>query len=161
MLRVCFVCLGNICRSPTAEGIFLHVVAREGLHAHFVIDSAGTAAYHVGERADPRTQSTAQARGVALPSFARRFERADFARFDYVLAMDTKNRDDLLRLAQSGEERAKVQLLRSFCARSVDANELDVPDPYYGGVQGFEDVFDICEAACQGFLAHVKREHRL
>lgn len=161
MVRVCFVCLGNICRSPTAEGIFIALCKRHGLSDRLHIDSAGTAAYHVGERADPRTLATAKARGVDLPSVARRFERADFGRFDYVLAMDQSNHDALLRLAGSDAERAKVRLLRSFCAKSSACGELDVPDPYYGGAGGFEDVFDICQAACEGFLAHVRREHGL
>ncbi len=161
MVRVCFVCLGNICRSPTAEGVFIALAQKHGLTARFSIDSAGTAAYHVGERADPRTLATARRRGVELPSIARRFERADLARFDYVLAMDSANYDALLGLASSDEERARVHLLRSFCARSLADDELDVPDPYYGGASGFEDVFDICQAACEGFLAHVRREHGL
>jgi protein-tyrosine phosphatase len=161
MVRVCFVCLGNICRSPTAEGVFIALAAKHGLTASFTIDSAGTAAYHVGERADPRTLATAKHRGVELPSIARRFERADFSRFDYVLAMDQGNHDALVKLASSDAERAKVRLLRSFCATSIAACELDVPDPYYGGASGFEDVFDICQAACEGFLAHVRKEHGL
>lgn len=161
MIRVCFVCLGNICRSPTAEGIFLHLVREHGLSAHFHVDSAGTAAYHVGSRPDPRSFKTAKARGVHLPSIARQFTRSDFARFDYVLAMDSDNRANLVRLASTAEEREKVRLLREFCAESVARKELDVPDPYYGGPQGFEDVFDICHAACTGFLAHVRSEHGL
>jgi protein-tyrosine phosphatase len=161
MVRVCFVCLGNICRSPTAEGIFIALIKRHGLDASFQIDSAGTAAYHVGERADPRTRATAEKRGVELPSVARRFERGDFARFDYVLAMDSDNYDALLQLADGEDEHAKVHLLRTFCAKSMADDELDVPDPYYGGARGFEDVFDICESACEGFLAHVRKEHGL
>jgi protein-tyrosine phosphatase len=161
MVRVCFVCLGNICRSPTAEGVFIALAHRHGLTASFSIESAGTAAYHVGERADPRTLATAKRRGVELPSVARRFERGDFARFDYVLAMDSKNHGALLQLAASDAERAKVRLLRSFCAKSVADGALDVPDPYYGGASGFEDVFDICQAACEGLLAHVRKEHGL
>ena len=98
MIRLCFVCLGNICRSPTAEGIMLHLVARAGLGEQFVIESAGTSAYHVDEPPDPRSFATAKARGVHLPSLARQFVRADFARFDLVLAMDDANRESLLRL---------------------------------------------------------------
>jgi protein-tyrosine phosphatase len=161
MVRVCFVCLGNICRSPTAEGIMLALAKRQGLAQCLQIDSAGTAAYHVGERADPRTLATAKARGVDLPSVARRFERADFAHFDYVLAMDSANHEALLRLAPGAAEKAKVHLLRSFCAKSLASRETDVPDPYYGGANGFEDVFDICQAACEGFLTHVRKEHGL
>ena len=161
MIRVCFVCLGNICRSPTAEGVFLQLLEEQGLAHAFEVDSAGTAAYHVGNRADPRTLKTATARGVHLPSIARQFTREDFARFDYVLAMDAQNKRDLVALARSDAERSKVHLLRNFCPKSVACSELDVPDPYFGGAEGFEDVFDICRAACEGFLAHVRREHRL
>lgn len=159
MVRLCFVCLGNICRSPTAEGIMLHLVAQAGLGDAFVIESAGTAGYHVGEAPDRRTLAAARARGVALPSRARQWQRADFARFDLVLAMDTENRDTLLQMAPDPAARAKVQLLRSF----DEASERDapVPDPYYGDGDGFERVFAICDAACRGLLAHLRREHGL
>jgi protein-tyrosine phosphatase len=156
MIRLCFVCLGNICRSPTAEGIMVQLVERAGLSQRFVIDSAGTAAYHVGERPDPRSLATAQRHGVALPSIARRFVAADFDDFDYVLAMDRSNQTDLLRLAALGGGREKVHLLRSFDAESARRGELDVPDPYYGDSDGFEAVFQICRAACTGLLQHLR-----
>ena len=159
MIRLCFVCLGNICRSPTAEGVMAHLVEREGLRAQFVIESAGTAGYHVGERPDRRTLATARARGVELPSRARQWQLADFARFDLVLAMDHDNRERLLAMAPDELSRGKVLLLRSFDPESpLDA---EVPDPYYGGPDGFERVFDICEAACRGLLIHLRRERRL
>ncbi len=159
MLRVCFVCLGNICRSPTAEGIFVHLVRQAGLSDHIEIASAGTAAYHVGEPPDRRSQQTARARGVALPSVAAHFTVADFDRFDYVLAMDHNNLADLHRLARNDAERRRVHLLRSFDPSAPVSAE--VPDPYYGGARGFDEVFDLCEAACRGLLAHLRREHRL
>lgn len=153
ILRVCFVCLGNICRSPTAEGVFLHLVAQAGRAAAFEIDSAGTAAYHEGERPDRRSLATARARGVELPGRARQFRRDDFARFDHVLAMDRENLRALQRLAPDEAARAKVALLRRF---DPDAPpDAEVPDPYYGGADGFDRVFEICMAACRGFLAHV------
>lgn len=160
MVRLCFVCLGNICRSPTAEGIMLHLVKREGLFGRVHVDSAGTAAYHVGERPDPRTLRTAEARGVHLPSIARKWQRADFERFDYVLAMDRQNLANLRALAPGQRERDKVHLLRSFDPLCTDG-ELDVPDPYYGEADGFERVFDICEAACRGLLDHLRQNHGL
>jgi protein-tyrosine phosphatase len=158
-IRVCFVCLGNICRSPTAEGVMLHLLRETELAAAVAIDSAGTAAYHTGERADPRSRQEALSRGVDLPSVARRFESHDFDRFDYVIAMDSQNRRDLIALARDEKDIAKVHLLRAFDPESID--DQDVPDPYYGGNRGFANVFEICEAGCRGLLAHVRAEHGL
>jgi protein-tyrosine phosphatase len=159
MIRLCFVCLGNICRSPTAEGVMLKLLEQEGLADAFEIDSAGTAAYHVGERPDRRTLSTARTHGVELPSRARHWGREDFARFDLILAMDSHNRADLVAQAPDSLARDKVLLLRSF---EPDAPlDAAVPDPYYGGPEGFEEVFQICERACRGLLAHLRREYRL
>jgi protein-tyrosine phosphatase len=153
MIRVCFVCLGNICRSPMAEGILLHLVAQAGLSERFLIESAGTGGYHVGQEPDPRSRAAARARGVHLPSRARQFEASDFGRFDYVLAMDVQNQRHLLALAPDDAARARVHLLRSFDADSRPG--AGVPDPYYGEDDGFERVFEICHAACSGFLARV------
>ena len=151
--RVCFVCLGNICRSPTAEAVFRHLVEVGGRTDRFEIDSAGTAAYHAGERPDRRSASTAAARGVPLGGRARQFRLEDFSRFDHVLAMDVDNRDALQRLAPDEIARTKVHLLRDF---DPDAPmEAEVPDPYYGGPDGFDRVFDICMAACRGLLSHL------
>lgn len=151
--RVCFVCLGNICRSPTAEGVFRHLVAAGGREHAFEIDSAGTAAYHEGERPDRRSIATARARGVELPGRARQFRREDFERFDYVLAMDRDNCGTLLRLAPDERAATKVSLLRRFDPAAPA--EAEVPDPYYGGPDGFDRVFEICMAACGGLLAHI------
>lgn len=159
VVRICFVCLGNICRSPTAEGVMKALIEREGLADRVHVDSAGTGAWHAGERADARSRETAQRRGLSLDSIARQFTRADYDRFDYILAMDADNLRDLERLAPSDAARAKVRLFRSFDPSSP-ANA-GVPDPYYGGDRGFDDVFDLCEAACQGLLEHVRREHDL
>jgi protein-tyrosine phosphatase len=151
-VRVCFVCLGNICRSPTAEGVLLAQLRAAGLDHAVAVDSAGTAAYHVGERPDPRTLAAAARRGYELPSVARQFVRADFARFTHVLAMDRQNLAALERLRGGGG--AVPSLLRSF---EPDADAPDVPDPYYGGAPGFEQVLDICERACAGFLTHLRK----
>jgi protein-tyrosine phosphatase len=157
-IRLCFVCLGNICRSPTAEGVMLHLVREAGLEDREEIDSAGTGAWHAGERADPRSRAEAQSRGVDLPSVARQFSARDFDTFDYVIAMDRKNRVDLARLAPSDAHERKLHLLRSF---DPGADGPDVPDPYYGGDDGFARVYDICEAGCRGLLAHLRKEHGL
>jgi protein-tyrosine phosphatase len=157
-IRICFVCLGNICRSPTAEGVMLQLVDEAGRAERIVIDSAGTGAWHAGERADARSRAEARSRGVDLPSIARQFTPADFDAFDYVVAMDRKNCLDLARLAGSAEHERKVRLLRSF---DPQADGPDVPDPYYGGDHGFAHVFDICMAGCRGLLAHLRKEHGL
>lgn len=159
MIRVCFVCLGNICRSPTAEGVMQKLVDDAGLQQALALDSAGTGAYHVGEKADPRSRSTARARGVTLTSISRQFVASDFATFDYVLAMDTENLMNLSPLAKGKEEQERLFLFRSFDPSSPEG--ADVPDPYYGGPTGFDDVFDICEAACRGLLAHIQETHKL
>ena len=153
--RVCFVCLGNICRSPTAEGVFRHLVEESGLSEVFEIDSAGTAAYHAGETPDRRSAATARRRGVELGGRARQFVREDFHRFDHVLAMDRSNLDALLRLAPDEAARARARLLRDHDPDSPPGAE--VPDPYYGGPDGFDDVFDICMAACRGLLRELGR----
>ena len=156
MIRVCFVCLGNICRSPTAEAVFRRFVADAHMSDDVVIDSAGTAAYHVGEPADARARSAGRQRGYDLDGRARQFTRADFDRFDHVLAMDQDNLRALLKLAPSDAAKAKVRLLRSFDATAK--NGAEVPDPYYGGSRGFDEVIDICERACRGLLQTITPE---
>jgi protein-tyrosine phosphatase len=157
VVRVCFVCLGNICRSPTAEGIMRHLVREAGLADRIAIDSAGTGAWHVGEPPDRRAGATARARGVVLESRARQFVIDDFDRFDYVLAMDRSNLNDLVSLAPTEAARAKVHLFRSFDPDSPAG--AGVPDPYFGGTDGFDHVFDLCEAACRGLIARIESEH--
>ena len=153
-IRVSFVCLGNICRSPTAEGIMRSLVERAGLGDAIDVDSHGTGTWHLGELADRRARETALARGVTLNGRAKQFSEEDFDRLDYVLVMDVAIKNALGRLAPSDEARAKLHLLRSFDPASpADA---PVPDPYYGGPDGFEDVFDICEAGCRGLLEAVR-----
>ncbi len=150
-IRVCFVCLGNICRSPTAEAVFLHLLAERGLEDRFEVDSAGTGGWHVGERAHPDTRAAAASRGIEIRSRARQFVAKDFDAFDYVVAMDGSNHRDLLRLARTDEDRAKVHLFRDFDPAGAPGQ--GVPDPYYEG--GFDAVYDICEAAAEGLLAHL------
>src|ERR1044071_6584277 len=158
-VSLCFVCLGNICRSPTAEGVMTKLIADAGLSSKIAIDSAGTGAYHAGERADARRRAEALSRGVELTSIARQFVASDFDRFDYVVAMDRRILRDLTALARSTDDKKKLHLLREFDPESHD--DLDVPDPYYDGEHGFALVYDICVAGCQGLLAQIRREYRL
>ena len=158
-VAVSFVCTGNICRSPTAEAVMRRLVRQAGLEGTIDIDSAGTGAWHVGEARDQRSQSVGLRRGMPLAGIARQFRRSDFARFDYVLALDRENFAELVQLAPDAQARAKVHLLREFDPASPP--DTDVPDPYYGSIDGFERVFDICEAACRGLLDHLRRTHEL
>ena len=151
-IGICFVCSANICRSPTAEGIMKRLVEEARLGDRFRIESAGTSSFCEGGPRNRRSESTANSRGISLEGRARLFRREDFARFDYVLAMDERNRADLVALAESAEDRAKVALLRDF---DPNASEASVPDPYMGGARGFEEVFELCEAACRGLMAEL------
>jgi protein-tyrosine phosphatase len=155
-IRVCFVCLGNICRSPTAEGVMKALVDSAQLGDRFFIDSAGTGAYHVGEHADARSAEAARHKGIELTSRARQFLVADFDAFDYVVAMDRKNLSHLRGLAPNAAAAAKLSLLRSFDAT---AKAQDVPDPYFEN--NFDEVFEICRAGCAGLLAQIRRERAL
>lgn len=156
-VRVLFVCMGNICRSPTAHGVFRHLVEQQGLRDRIEIDSAGTHAYHLGEAPDPRAQETARRRGVDLSDLrARAAGAGDMSRFDLVLAMDEDNYRGLHHLCPPGLE-AKIGLVMDY---APEMRVREVPDPYYGGANGFERVFDLLEAAAQGLLDHIRR-HRL
>ena len=153
-VRVLFVCMGNICRSPTAEGVFRTLVEAAGLDGRVQIDSAGTHDYHIGNPPDARAQAAAARRGYDLSKLrARQVEQGDFAAFDYLLAMDEHNRSLLLQQCPS-EQRRKVRLLLEFATGNVPT---EVPDPYYGGPQGFEQVLDLVENAAQGLLQHIKK----
>jgi protein-tyrosine phosphatase len=158
-VRLSFVCLGNICRSPTAEGVMRSLLEREGLEHEVAVESAGTADYHTGDLPDPRSRLAAKARGLSLDSRAKQFVASDFDRLDYVLAMDAENARNLARIAPDASARAKVRLLRSFDAASPP--DAPVPDPYHGGPDGFEEVLDLCVAACEGLVAHLRRKHGL
>jgi protein-tyrosine phosphatase len=133
-----------------------HLVAEEGLEGQIEIDSAGTGGWHVGAPPDERATEAARRRGVALEGAARRFDPEDFDRFDLILAMDRENQRDLLAMAPDEEARAKVRLFREFDPRSSSGGDLDVPDPYYGGDDGFEEVLDLVDAAARGLLAEIK-----
>jgi protein-tyrosine phosphatase len=146
--------MGNICRSPTAHGVFRHLVRESGLEALIEIDSAGTHAYHVGEPPDRRARETARSRGIDIGDLrARRAEPEDFHYFDYVLAMDQDNYHSLARICPGGLE-SKLALFLDF---APDLRRREVPDPYYGGPQGFEQVFDMVEAAARGLLEDISR----
>lgn len=146
---VLFVCMGNICRSPLAEGVFRHLAAEAGLGDRFVVDSAGTGAWHEGEAADRRSVEVAAAHGVTLDGTARQVRPADLRSFDVVLAMDRDNLAALEDLAAASGGTARLHLLREF---DPGADGSEVPDPYYGGPQGFEKVYRMIHAACQGLL---------
>ena len=155
-VKVLFVCMGNICRSPTAHGVFRYLVAEAGLGTRIEIDSAGTHGYHVGEPPDERATETALARGVDIGDLrARRAEPEDFLYYDYILAMDQDNYHSLARICPRGMER-KLLLLMDY---APDLRRREVPDPYYGGQQGFDQVFDMVEAAARGLLADITRRH--
>jgi low molecular weight protein-tyrosine phosphatase len=146
--RICFVCLGNICRSPTAEGVMRVLAKAAG--KPLVLDSAGTGSWHVGELPDSRSRAAAARRGYDLAHRARVFTVDDLARFDLVVAMDARNLSDLHRLARQRSSLPRITLLRSYDPTAPAG--ADVPDPYAGGAAGFEDVLDICERACRGLL---------
>ena len=153
MIRVLFICMGNICRSPTAEGVFKHHVAQAGLAELIASDSAGTHDYHIGDPPDPRAQNAAGRRGYDLsPLRGRQVGPRDFADFDYVLAMDDYNLRALERLCPS-QHRHKLKLFMEF---SAGAGMREVPDPYSGGPDGFELVLDMVEQAAQGLLHHLR-----
>jgi protein-tyrosine phosphatase len=155
-MRILFVCLGNICRSPTAEGVMRALVAEAGLQEEIELDSAGTGAWHVGEPPDARATEAARLRGIVLEGAARQVLAQDFDRFDLILAMDGSNLHGLRQLAPDDETREKVRLLREFDPASADLSDLDVPDPYYDSQRGFEIVLDQVQAACTGLLAQLR-----
>jgi protein-tyrosine phosphatase len=155
-LRLLFVCLGNICRSPTAEGTMRALVREAGLEEEIEIDSAGTGSWHVGHPPDERATAAASARGIVLEGAARRVRAEDFDDYDLMIAMDAANHRELRELAPGPEQRAKVRLLREFDPASAQTGDLDVPDPYYGAGDGFELVLDLVDASCRGLLAQIE-----
>jgi len=153
--RICLVCLGNICRSPMAESVLRAQLERAGLADAVVVDSAGLGDWHVGDDADRRALQALTRRGYPLSHAARQFDRAWFAERDLVLALDRSNLAGLRRLAPDPQTADRVRLLRSYDPDAGD--DLDVPDPYYGGADGFEHVLDLVERACAGLVADVRR----
>ena len=150
-MRILFVCLGNICRSPTAEGVMRSLVRERGLEREIEIDSAGTGGWHVGNPPDERATKAARRRGIMLEGAARKVSARDFDDFDLILAADRENLGVLQSLAPDKDARGKVKLLRDFDPHGGG----DVPDPYYGGVNGFEEVLDIVERSCAALLDEV------
>lgn len=149
MQRICFVCLGNICRSPIAEGVFEHLAELAGCGAEFQVESAGVGGWHVGEAPDSRARKTAAAHGIRLDGAAQQLRARDLDRFDLLLALDTDVASDLRQMAAHGQ-RGKIRLLREF--DPLARGDLDVPDPYYGSMQDFENVYQMIERACRGLL---------
>jgi low molecular weight protein-tyrosine phosphatase len=156
MHRILFVCMGNICRSPTAEGVMRRLVREEGLEHDFEIDSAGTGSWHAGDSPDRRATAAAASRGITLEGAARQVRPRDFEHFDLLLAMDRENLRELRTFSPDGDVAGKARLLREFDPASAGAPDLDVPDPYYGGPGGFEEVLDLVDAACRGLLEEVR-----
>lgn len=158
MTSVLFVCLGNICRSPTAEGVFCDLIKKNDLSLSISADSAGTGSWHIGNPPDPRAQSATLSRGIDISGLrARQVTPLDFDKFHYIIAMDNANKSDLLLLCPSGMEN-KLHLLMDF---APDLPTREVPDPYYGGGQGFERVLDMIEVASTGLLSRIKLDQRL
>lgn len=153
--KVCFVCLGNICRSPTGEGVFQHLVNKRGLAAYFIVDSAGTSAYHIGEPANSKSQWVANQNGVKLHSRASRFTAGDLDYYDLILAMDHENLANLRALDSGGKADGKIELLRHYDPEPGDGA---VPDPYYGGMDGFNEVFSIVMRSCETLLDQLEKK---
>lgn len=157
-VKVLFVCLGNICRSPTAHGVFQKMLADAGLGAEIEVDSAGTGDWHIGRSPDPRSQAAALSRNYDLsPLRARQVCLADFHEFDYILAMDKQNLTDLQAM-RSDQAKCELALFLNYAANPT---RCEVPDPYYGGERGFDEVLDLVEAAAAGLLAHICEHHAL
>jgi protein-tyrosine phosphatase len=149
-MSMCFVCLGNIVRSPLAEHMLLHKARERGVENQVQADSAGTSGWHVGEAPDARMRQVAARHGLVYDGRARQFKSSDFDRFDWVIAMDTDNQNHLLNLARNQADRQKIHLLREF--DSAGSSKASVPDPYYGGIDGFEEVFRVIERSVEGLL---------
>jgi len=157
-VKVLFVCLGNICRSPTAHGLFEHTVKMAGLADSIIVDSAGTGGWHTGNPPDARAQATALERGYDISALqARQVQRADYTDFDYILGMDAQNMTDLDSIKTPNYH----GVLGLFLEVAGVGNDLEVPDPYYGGDAHFAQVIDLVEQGCHGLLERIKKEHGL
>nr|WP_321408309.1 low molecular weight protein-tyrosine-phosphatase [uncultured Carboxylicivirga sp.] len=154
--KILFVCLGNICRSPSAEAVMKALVEKKGLASKYEIDSAGTAGYHSGEPADRRMQRHAINRDYNLTSISRKVNaKVDFDHFDYIIGMDDQNVEDLEYMTSNDEQRSRISKMTDYCK---SFNHTSVPDPYYGGADGFELVLDLLEDACEGLIEHIENE---
>jgi protein-tyrosine phosphatase len=156
--KLLFVCLGNICRSPSAENIMNYSIERSGLSLQIQCDSAGTSSYHIGSPPDRRMSEAAARRGIQLQGQARQLKKSDFEEFDLILAMDRDNYRDILYLDPEEKYRHKVRLICEFASHH---QEKEVPDPYYGGQAGFDKVIDLLFDACQGLLQYIVKSERL
>lgn len=157
-VSVLFVCLGNICRSPLAMSLFKHAVKEKGLEDQFFIDSCGTSDYHVGQSPDERTIKNAFNNGLEISHQARQLDRSDFRKFDYIVTMDRSNLKNVLRLDQTGQFKDKIFLMRDFDPLEKGT---EVPDPYFGGEEGFQNVFQILSRSTKEFLNHIIKEKEL
>lgn len=157
-INVLFVCLGNICRSPLAEALFKHKVNKRGWSKYFYADSCGTSNYHIGDPPDRRTMANARKNGIEINHRGRQLSRDDFNRFDYILAMDKENYADITALARGLSLNDKLFLMRHF---DPQASGTEVPDPYYGNEEGFQQVFDILDRSLEGFLDYLAVKHSL
>jgi protein-tyrosine phosphatase len=155
-IKVLFVCLGNICRSPLAEALFSDKVKRKGLHVHIEADSCGTSNYHIGDLPDERTRANAQENGIHISHRGRQISSHDLEQFDFILAMDRSNHTNILRLPNADRHKHKVKLMREF---DPEGDHDEVPDPYYGGQRGFQEVFEILDRSTEQLLAYLEQHH--
>ncbi len=159
MIKVLFICLGNICRSPLAEAIFNYKIEQLGLTKKFMSDSCGTSDYHIGELPDERAIKCAKKHNLSMKHRARQLNRVDIREFDYLIAMDTSNLKNIYKLiTSSNQQHDQVHLLRDF---QIDPDSREVPDPYYGGDDGFEDIYNILDDSIGRLLEHLKVEHKI
>jgi len=158
-IRLLFVCLGNICRSPAAEGIMSGIIEKNELQNIIDVDSAGTSGWHQGDLPDERMRSHGEKRGYHFCSRARKFRKSDFDDFDYIIVMDENNFNSVKSLATGKQQTDKIHLMTKFSV--LNSNHDNIPDPYYGGSSGFELVLDLLEDACEGLLQSIKKEHSL
>jgi len=157
-IKVLFVCLGNICRSPLAEAIFNHKIQQAGMDGHFEVDSCGTGNYHIGSQPDPRTLANARKNGIPINHVCRQLTASDLEYYDYILAMDNSNFNNIMRLRGADKHSEKIALLRDF---DPESKGLEVPDPYFGGEDGFQEVFEILDRSMYHFIEHVRGRHSL